>query len=94
MTDELQNRRDEIIEAMLGHVVFDGWSKAALAQGAIDAGYTEDMAERAFPNGINAAIDHFADWSDRRMLKALKSQDLQAMKVRDRIHACVKTRIQ
>ncbi len=89
-----QDRRDKIIEAMLPHVAFDGWSESALVQGAIDAGYPENMAWRAFPNGMTEVVDHFADWSDRRMLAALEKQDLDAMKVRARIHACVKTRIQ
>lgn len=87
-------RRDKIIEAMLAHVEFDGWSKEALVLGVADAGFSEDMALRAFPNGMAEIVDHFAEWSDRRMLEALEAQDLSAMKIRQRIHACVKTRIQ
>lgn len=92
--DSLQTRRDRIVEAMLPHVAFDGWTPKAVRAGAVAAGYGPDMALRAFPDGMPQVIDHFADWSDRRMVAALAEQDLQSMKIRARIHACVKTRIQ
>jgi len=94
MTNDLQNRRDILIEAALKHMAFDGWSNSALIQGAIDAGMPENMVLRVFPNGMNEAIEHFADWSDRRMVAALEPQGLDVMKVRDRIHKCIKTRIE
>lgn len=94
MVIDRQDRRDSIVEAMLPHVAFDGWSMNSLVQGVKDAGYPENMAQRAFPNGMGDVTDHFAEWSDRRMLAALETQDLEAMKVRARIHACIKTRIQ
>jgi len=92
--DSLQTRRDRIVEKMLPHVAFDGWTMNAVRAGASDAGYGPDMALRAFADGMNQVIDHFADWSDRRMVAALADQDLPSMKIRARIHACVKTRIQ
>jgi ubiquinone biosynthesis protein COQ9 len=74
-------------------VPFDGWSWRALRAGRIDAGY-DDMAEKlAFPDGLGDAARHFADWSDRRMLTALQGLDLDSMRVRDRIHTCVQTRL-
>lgn len=94
MTDELTIRRDKIVEHAMSHVAFDGWTMVALEQGAADAGYSDQMARRAFPEGVSQAVDHFADWSDRRMLAELESMDLESMKIRERIHACVKTRIQ
>ena len=94
MDYDLNERRDIIVETSLKHVAFDGWSNRALIQGDIEAGFLDNMVLRVFPNGMSEAIDHFADWSDRRMVKALESQNLDTMKIRERIHACVKTRIQ
>ncbi|MDD9878505.1 MAG: COQ9 family protein [Magnetovibrio sp.] len=91
--DDLDTRRDRIVEAALAHVPFDGWSWKALQSGAADAGYDGTAAKRAFPGGLAEAADHFALWSDRRMLAALAEMDLDAMRVRERIHACVKTRL-
>jgi len=85
--------RDRILEAALAHVAFDGWSRRALNAGALDAGFDAAMARRAFPGGLRQLADHFARWADRGMLVELGKLDLDAMRVRDRIHACVKTRL-
>ncbi len=94
MAHDLKKRQDIIVEAALKHVAFDGWSNSAIIQGAIEVGFPDNMVLRVFPNGMSEVIDHFADWSDRRMVAELKSQNLDAMKIRERIHACVKTRVQ
>ena len=97
MTDTmatLQAVRDQILLATLPHVAFDGWSRAALKAGVADAGLGIDMALRAFPGGIPDLVDHSADWADRRMLEELAGLDLAAMRVRDRVAAGVKARLQ
>lgn len=91
---ELTSRRDKILLASLHHVVFDGWTKAALQAGVQDAGFDADMALRAFPGGIPDLAQHMADWADRRMLDELADLDLDAMRVRDRVAAGVKARLQ
>ena len=96
MTDTTppQAARDQILLATLPHVAFDGWSRAALKAGVADAGLGVDMAPRAFPGGIPDLVDHSADWADRRMLEELANLDLAAMRVRDRVAAGVKARLQ
>ena len=97
MTDTmatLQAVRDQILLATLPHVAFDGWSRAALKAGVADAGLGTDMALRAFPGGIPDLVDHSADWADRRMMEELAGLDLAAMRVRDRVAAGVKARLQ
>jgi ubiquinone biosynthesis protein COQ9 len=91
---ELTSRRDKILLASLHHVVFDGWTKAALQAGVQDAGFDADMALRAFPGGLPDLAQHMADWADRRMLDELADLDLDAMRVRNRVAAGVKARLQ
>mgnify|MGYP000182718568 FL=1 len=91
---ELTSRRDKILLASLHHVVFDGWTKAALQAGVQDAGFDADMALRAFPGGLPDLAQHMADWADRRMLDELADLDIDAMRVRDRVAAGVKARLQ
>ncbi|NQV84452.1 MAG: COQ9 family protein [Rhodospirillales bacterium] len=89
--------RDRILVATLPHAAFDGWSRTALRAGAVDAGQGEEwgpeMALRAFPGGIPDLVDHFADWTDRRMAEELAGLDLESMRVRDRIAAGVRARL-
>jgi len=94
MTDDQQAIRDRILVAALAHVAFDGWTQRTLKAGVKDAGMSPDMALRAFAGGIPDLVDHWADWADRRMLDDLAAQDLAAMRIRDRITAAVKARLQ
>ncbi len=91
---ERASKRDRILVATLDHVVFDGWTKAALKAGVADAGFGAEMALRAFPGGLPELVDHMADWADRRMVEELAGLDLEAMRVRDRVAAGVKARLQ
>ena len=94
MIEEDQDlRRDQLVKAMLVHVPLDGWAWPALEAGAKDLGQEAGDARRAFPGGLGEVADHFARWSDRRMLEELSIMDLESMRIRDRIHACVKTRL-
>ena len=86
--------RDRLIAAALDHVPFDGWSRKSLEMGARDIGLGPADVLRAFPGGLADAADHFADWSDRRMLAELAKIDLDAMKVRERVAAGVRLRLE
>jgi len=89
----LHEQRDFIIEAALIYVPFYGWSWTALEKAGVDLADDAMLAKRLFTSDLSLAADHFADWSDRRMKTELEKIDLAAMRVRERIHACVKTRI-
>lgn len=94
LTPGLDAARDAILDAALPAVVFDGWTLAALREGCAAAGYGPDMAVRAFPGGVIDAIEHFIVRADRQMLSALATRDLASMRVRDRIAAAVRTRLE
>jgi len=94
MSVDLQETRDRIIVATLPHVPFDGWSRRALAAGVAEAGLTPDWSRRAFPRGVMEAVDHFAEYTDRRMLAVLGRSDLGALRVRERIAAAVRVRLE
>lgn len=87
-------RRDRILEAMLPHVAFDGWSERSLRAGAVDAGLPAIDGLRAFPTGMLEVAEHFCDWGDRRMAAALAAHDLAALRVRERIALAVRERLQ
>jgi ubiquinone biosynthesis protein COQ9 len=88
-----EDLRARLLAACLPHVVFDGWSERALLAGAADAGVDPAAARNAFPGGAAEAIEAFSTDIDRRMLERLAEQNLAAMKVRERIAAAVRTRL-
>lgn len=91
---KLQTLRDDLIDAVLPHVPFDGWTHAALRRAAEEAGRSMDEAHRAFPHGPAGMVEHFSLMSDRRMLEALEKIDLASMRVPDRIAAAVHARLE
>jgi len=86
--------KDAIVLAASVHVAFDGWGMDALIRGAVDAGFDEPTAKRMFPEGAIDAIKHFASLSDREMLKKMDGMDLDSMRIRDRIIAGVRARLE
>ncbi|MSO93635.1 MAG: COQ9 family protein [Rhodospirillales bacterium] len=90
---DMEDARDRILAATLRHVPFEGWTRAALAEGVKDAGLSDDMALRTFPAGIPELVEHYGEFSNRRMLAALPETKLAQLRVRDRVAVAVRTRI-
>lgn len=93
MTDQ-DAIRDQILLATLPHIPFDGWGQAALNRGAADAGHDTATARRLFPGGAAEMLTAHSRYADRMMLEELDRRDLDAMKVRERITAAVRIRLE
>ena len=85
--------RDRLIRAALPHVPFDGWTMAALNRAAKDIGLTVDDAKTFFPGIGRDMVAWHSQMADREMLASLAEQDLEGMKIRDRIATAVMTRL-
>ena len=59
-----------VMNATLLHVPFDGWSDAALASGAADAGVEQQMVSVLFPRGAIDAIALHSRLADAEMVAA------------------------
>ena len=90
----IRDMQDRILLATLPNVAFDGWTRRSLEAGAVDAGFERADGLRAFPGGMLEAIEHFADLGDRRMAEAVAAMDLESMRIRERITAAVRARIE
>ena len=86
--------RQKLLAAVLPHVAFDGWSEAALRAAARDLEVAPALAFNAFPGGPADLIEAFSAAADQAMLEDLEKQDLGAMKVRERIAAAVRLRLE
>lgn len=86
--------RDQLIDAALPHVVFDGWGRDAALRGAADLGLDPSAAMRAFPGGARDMVRHHLALADRRMAEALALEDLESMRVRDRIAFAIRLRFE
>ena len=91
---DIETTRRRLLETTLNHVPFDGWSMTALQRAAGDLGLDAATAVNAFPGGAAELIAFHSAEADRRMLEELQPMDLPAMRVRDRIAAVVRLRLE
>jgi ubiquinone biosynthesis protein COQ9 len=85
---------EKIIEQALPLVPFEGWTTATLAKAAVAAGYKKTDAIRVFPAGAIEAVDAYARIIDRKMLEELEHYNFETMKIRERIAAAVRLRLE
>ena len=86
--------RDQLLDAALVHVAFDGWSDASFQAALQDMGIDPVLARAACPRGgVDLALAYHAR-GDQLMLERLRSEDLTAMRFRDRIAAAVRYRLE
>ena len=87
-------RRLALLDATLRHVPFDGWTWLAIDAAARDLGIEPIEARRLFPGGPLEMVRHFSREADRQMLAALEKMDLESMKVREKVAAGVRLRLE
>jgi len=93
-TNPTEQIRDRILEQALPEIAFDGWTWDVAEAAAIACGYDKTMAKAVFPAGLSDFVAHLSDWTDRKMMDSLTSIDISEMRIRDRIHLGVMTRIE
>ena len=86
--------RERILLGALTHVPFDGWSNAALAKGCADAGLERDAWREYFPGGVPDAVEDFHAYTDEKTEAVLAAENLAELKIRDRIAAAVRVRLE
>jgi ubiquinone biosynthesis protein COQ9 len=86
--------KPSLLAALLPHVPFDGWSKAALAHGAKDIGVPEDRAALVFPHGAINMVEAFVAWGDAELKAALPKERLASLKIREKVTLAVRTRLE
>jgi ubiquinone biosynthesis protein COQ9 len=89
----LAELRPRLIEAMLVHVPFEGWSAAARTAAAEDAGIDADIAALALPDAASMC-DAYTARADQQMTDAMAALDVPGMKVRERIRTALTLRLE
>ncbi|WP_159712310.1 COQ9 family protein [Geminicoccus flavidas] len=86
--------KDRLFEMVLQHVPFDGWGSKSLQAAAADLGMTPITARRLFPQGQESLLAWLGDWLDRQAAKRLASEDLERLRIRQRIARLVAVRLE
>ncbi|MCY4310579.1 MAG: COQ9 family protein [Rhodospirillaceae bacterium] len=93
-TNQFDQDRRSLLTALLDNVPFDGWTDRAVTAATDQAGLERGFAYRAFPRGPLDAIIFFNQVADAEMVASLQNQDLDAMRIRDRIIQAIRNRLE
>jgi ubiquinone biosynthesis protein COQ9 len=90
--------RAALLDAILPHVPFDGWSapafRAALADAQAASGLDPALGRAACPRGATDLALAYHERGDARMLARMRREDLLALRLRDRVAAAVRFRLE
>src|SRR5690606_41798495 len=90
----LEELRPVLVDALLAHVPFDGWTEAALERAAEDLGIPANRARLAFPEGAVDMVDAFSERADAAMTARLVALDVRSMNILVRIRLSVAVRLE
>ena len=91
-----QTTQYQLIEAVLNHIPFDGWSEASLKMAAADCGVSDAELTTLFPAGIANAIAAYGAWADEKMKAAFLDRfeaELSVMPVHKKIRTLILIRL-
>lgn len=92
MTENAQKK--QILDAVLDHVMFDGWSDKAIKAAAKDLSLDPFIISELFPKGAIDLIAYFVENADDQMEAALIEHDALSLKIRERITLAVRLRLE
>ncbi len=85
--------RAALLDAILPHVPFDGWSEPAFRAAVADCGAEMALARAVCPRGpVDLALDYHAR-GDAAMVTRLHRENLDALRLRDRIASAIRFRL-
>lgn len=86
--------RQVLLDAVLPHVPFDGWSEASFAMAVSDAGLDPALARAVCPRGaLDLAMAYHAR-GDKAMQDKLAQTDLSGLRFRDKVALAVRLRLE
>ncbi|NYS24787.1 COQ9 family protein [Rhodobacteraceae bacterium 2376] len=94
MTVETPQIKDQLLDAALLHVPFDGWSEASFRAAIADIGADPAVARAACPRGATDLAVAFHQRGDSALKGAVQRADLGALRIRDRVARAVRLRLE
>ncbi|MEO9632704.1 MAG: COQ9 family protein [Sulfitobacter sp.] len=94
MTPPKADPKDQLLDAALMHVPFDGWSPATFNAAIKDSGLDPALARAVCPRGAVDLAVAYHRRGDAKMLEGLAQADLSELRFRDRIAKAVRLRLE
>ena len=94
MTPPKADPKDQLLDAAMMHVPFDGWSPATFNAAIKDSGLDPALARAVCPRGAVDLAVAYHRRGDAKMLEGLAQADLSELRFRDRIAKAVRLRLE
>jgi len=89
----MEQIKDQLLDAAMMHVPFDGWSETAFRAAIQDAGVEPDLARAACPRGAVDLAVAFHKRGDDEMARRMAETDVSQMRIRDKVALAVRYRL-
>ena len=93
MNAPIDPAKDQLLDAILPHVAFDGWAPVAFNAAVAEVGIDPAHARTLCPRGAVDLAVAYHERGDRAMVAALKAADMSDMRFRDKVAHAVRLRI-
>ncbi len=90
----MQDIKEQLLDAALIHVPFDGWSATTFDAAMADAGIESGVARAVCPRGAVDLALAFHERGDQLMLQRLQATDLSQFRFSERVAAAVRFRLE
>ncbi|MEM9715020.1 MAG: COQ9 family protein [Pseudomonadota bacterium] len=90
----IEQIKEDILDAALPHVMFDGWTNEVLKLATNDTDIDPSVAKQAFPRGALDLALFYHSKGDCAMMEALDKADLSGLRYSEKVAFAVKTRLQ
>jgi len=85
--------KQTLLQNMAEQAIFSGWNKTTLQQATHTSGLDHAYARILFPNGVSDLTSYFTITIDQAMLQQIQGDNLDQMRIRDRIPHLIMTRL-
>lgn len=93
-TTPMDALRDRLLDAALPNVLFDGWTRKSLDEGARTVGLTAEDVDIAFPTGVRDVVAHWLARADAAMVADMEARGLADLKIREKVALGVRLRLE
>ena len=94
MTDSQKSPEDRLLDAILMHVPFDGWSDAAFKAAVADTDIGMEAARALFPRGATDLAVAYHRRGDQAMVQRLMEEDLSELRFSERVATALWYRVE
>jgi len=86
--------RDSLADAVLSEAAFEGWSRTSLSAASAKLDLPAGEADRLFPGGPVQVLTYVSERADQRTVEDMEKEGVADLKIRDRIKAAVRIRLE